>query len=230
MQQVKKKQNNQCNSTAGVRQQQHHPPSGHMNWNYSKDSSEGDINGVNFTEHEEYVLETITGKRGEDNSVARHHVTVTSTRSQSATKDFHDDPFFCSQDPSVYRQRSPSGSPSSPRNRSTSGHVTPPPNSRNRRTSTPPGVAGSISRTSSRHSKSSSDGSFDTPAPSSPPHGAGAMHSKPPHARSSPGPKTRRKGEDRDGKVVESGAFYQNPWFCGFTDAFEGFEAFQNQK
>merc|ERR1719253_64226 len=41
-------------------------------------------------------------------------------------------------------------------------------NSRKQLSSTPPG-ANVISRTSSRHSKSSSDGSFDTPAPSTPP-------------------------------------------------------------
>ena len=143
--------------------------------------------------------------------------------------------------------------PSSPRSPGRSGHVTPPPNSRHKRTSTPPGAANTISRTNSRHSKSSSDGSFDTPAPSSPPYpgmagiagsmAAGIMTSmKPPHARSTPISKTaRRKSGSRGGpggdhhvgdagNGVVSGdsseAFYAKSWMCGFTDAFnfEGFD------
>ncbi len=119
--------------------------------------------------------------------------------------------------------------PSSPRSRS-SGHVTPPPNSRHKRTSTPPG-ASSISRTNSRHSKSSSEGSWDTPAPSSPPHGSvGGM--KPPHARSTPVSKTRRKSAKEEKTVAVdtlSEAFYSHPWMCGFADAFnfDGFDKFQ---
>ena len=86
------------------------------------------------------------------------------------------------------------------------------------------------SGTNSRHSKSSSDGSWDTPPPSSPPQNGGSMHSKPPHARSMPVSKTRRNSSGlREGKVVTedlSEAFYAKSWMCGFTDAFnfDGFE------
>ncbi|KAL7554691.1 hypothetical protein ACHAWF_018170 [Thalassiosira exigua] len=106
-----------------------------------------------------------------------------------------------------YQGRSPQQrSPRSPPN---AGEITPPPKSRGqRRTSTPPGSgAHHLSRTNSRHSKSSSDGSWDTPNPSSPPHGGppSGLHksallgqgggggssgrgssNKPPHARSAP--------------------------------------------
>lgn len=44
-------------NTAGTRQQHSSP----VDWNYSKDSSEDDMLDVNFTEHEENVLETIAG-------------------------------------------------------------------------------------------------------------------------------------------------------------------------
>ena len=95
-------------------------------------------------------------------------------------------------------------------------------NSRKQLSSTPPG-ANVISRTSSRHSKSSSDGSFDTPAPSTPPHNnSGLRHSKPPNARNASVTKSRRKSGDREDKLVEdlSEAFYAKSWMCGFADAF----------
>eukprot|EP00581_Thalassiosira_minuscula_P014044 CAMPEP_0183715784 /NCGR_PEP_ID=MMETSP0737-20130205/9892_1 /TAXON_ID=385413 /ORGANISM="Thalassiosira miniscula, Strain CCMP1093" /LENGTH=380 /DNA_ID=CAMNT_0025944939 /DNA_START=333 /DNA_END=1475 /DNA_ORIENTATION=- len=123
---------------------------------------------------------------------------------------------------------SPNGSPG--------GYATPTPNSRHERASTPPGAGSNntsmISRTNSRNSKSSSDGSWDTPAPSSPP--PNLFHSKPPHSRSSPtlSGKTRKmvnkSGKKKDDNVVEdlSEAFYSKSWMCGFTDAFnfDGFE------
>ena len=88
-----------------------------------------------------------------------------------------------------------------------------------------------MTRTNSRHSKSSSDGSWDTPAPSSPPNNNNSPNSKPPHARSAPVSKTRRGNKNgKDEKVVEdlSEAFYAKSWMCGFADAFhfDGFDKF----
>jgi len=101
--------------------------------------------------------------------------------------------------------------PSSPRAAS-HGHTTPPPSIKNKRVNALPG-ASPISRMSSRHSKSSSDGSFDTPTPSSP--------SIPSHPRTSP-PSGRKGGGHhlRDNKKVVTETFYAKPWMCGFTDAF----------
>jgi len=94
--------------------------------------------------------------------------------------------------------------------------TTPPPNSRQRRTSTPPGAV-LLVRTSSRHSKSSSDGSFGTPAPASPPYAK--PHSKPP-----------ARGRGTQSKTIGasdiSEPVYKNFWMCGFTDAFK-FDGFK---
>lgn len=155
-----------------------------------------------------------------DDDIARQvHVTVVSQSRPSSL----DNPFRT-------QYAHPTGATNNPQTSFSSrgiasGHVTPPPNSRHRRSSTPPG-AKSISRTSSRHSKSSSDGSWDTPAPSSP-----TNISKPPHvARSVPVSSLRRKS-GKDEKVVEdlSEAFYAKSWMCGFADAFnfDGFDKFQ---
>ena len=155
------------------------------------------------------------------------HVTVVSN-SQPASSSSSYNPFR-NQDvhPNTAASTPQTTSSYSPRGLLASGQVTPPPNSRHKRSSTPPG-AKSISRTSSRHSKSSSDGSWDTPAPSSPPN---VM--KPPHvSRSMPSSSssTRRKS-GKDEKVVEdlSEAFYAKSWMCGFADAFnfDGFDKFQ---
>lgn len=61
------------------------------------------------------------------------------------------------------RRHSTSSSPSA----ASRGHTTPPPSLKHQRVSASPG-ASPISRTSSRHSKSSSDGSFETPRPPAP--------------------------------------------------------------
>mmetsp|Transcript_42194 Transcript_42194/g.77124 ORF Transcript_42194/g.77124 Transcript_42194/m.77124 type:complete len:465 (+) Transcript_42194:667-2061(+) len=236
-QQQGKKKQNQFSMAARAK---HTPSSGHFDFNYSKDdSSEDDVHGVQFNEYEENVLETIAGLDHDDDGVARHTVTVTSVKPRAVkAANTHRDQNFFNQDPF---QSPYNSAPSSPgRGRSTSsprssGHITPPPNSKNKRnsyTSTPPG-ANSISRTSSRHSKSSSDGSFESPAPSSPPLA--------PHGRSPPASgKTRRKssGQREEKKVVTEDvlaeqAFYAKPWMCGFTDAItdvfnlDGFDKFQ---
>lgn len=113
--------------------------------------------------------------------------------------------------------RSTSSNNKSPRSRSSNSHIIPPPNSRQSHTAITP-----IKRTNSRHSKSSSDGSWESPAPSSPTHTtSGTMshgHSsnmKPPHARSKPVSTTQKedKGE----------AVYAKPWMCQFSDAFDAF-------
>ena len=106
-------------------------------------------------------------------------------------------------------------SSATPRNRS-SGHVTPPPNSRHERTSThSPGA-------SSHHSKSSSDGSWETPIPVSPPR-SGATTTKPPQARSIPITKLGH-ASGKGGETNE--AFYAKSWMSGFSDAFnfDGFD------
>lgn len=95
--------------------------------------------------------------------------------------------------------------------------TTPPPNSRLRRTSTPPGAVPLV-RTSSRHSKSSSDGSFGTPAPASPPYSK--SHSKPP-ARGRGSQSSKARGSSDISEPV-----YKNFWMCGFTDAFK-FDGFK---
>jgi len=115
--------------------------------------------------------------------------------------------------------------PSSPRAASR-GHTTPSTSIKTKRTNALPG-ANPISRMSSRHSKSSSDGSFDTPTPSSP--------SVPSHPRISP-PSGRKGGghHQRDNNKVVTETFYAEPWMCGFTDAFtdslniEGFDGLEN--
>eukprot|EP00574_Skeletonema_japonicum_P012167 CAMPEP_0201713500 /NCGR_PEP_ID=MMETSP0593-20130828/316_1 /ASSEMBLY_ACC=CAM_ASM_000672 /TAXON_ID=267983 /ORGANISM="Skeletonema japonicum, Strain CCMP2506" /LENGTH=310 /DNA_ID=CAMNT_0048202657 /DNA_START=265 /DNA_END=1197 /DNA_ORIENTATION=- len=96
--------------------------------------------------------------------------------------------------------------------------TTPPPNSRMRRTSTPPGAMPLV-RTSSRHSKSSSDGSFGTPAPASPPPYS-KSHSKPP-ARGRGSQSSKARGSSDISEPV-----YKNFWMCGFTDAFK-FDGFK---
>ena len=96
-------------------------------------------------------------------------------------------------------------SSATPRNRS-SGHVTPPPNSRHERMSTSsPGAH-------SHHSKSSSDGSWETPIPSSPP-------TKPPQPITKLGLTSGRGCETNE-------AFYAKSWMSGFSDAFnfDGFD------
>jgi len=95
--------------------------------------------------------------------------------------------------------------------------TTPPPNSRQRRTSTPPGGLPFV-RTSSRHSKSSSDGSFGTPVPATPPYAN--PHSKPP-ARGR-GTHSKSRGSSDISEPV-----YKNFWMCGFTDAFK-FDGFKD--
>lgn len=89
--------------------------------------------------------------------------------------------------------------PSTPRSRMNRGNVTP---------SSSSSSPSNVSRTGSRNSRSSSDGSIDTPTPSSP-------SAKPPHIT------VRRKGT-AEGDAVEdlSKAFYAKSWMCGFTDAF----------
>eukprot|EP00585_Thalassiosira_rotula_P001578 CAMPEP_0196153800 /NCGR_PEP_ID=MMETSP0910-20130528/37835_1 /TAXON_ID=49265 /ORGANISM="Thalassiosira rotula, Strain GSO102" /LENGTH=409 /DNA_ID=CAMNT_0041417699 /DNA_START=546 /DNA_END=1775 /DNA_ORIENTATION=+ len=213
-----------------------------VDWNYSKDSIDDEDFEVDFSEFDENLLETIAGKRDEGNNIIAHRVTVTSQ--QAANDNPH--PFF-SNDPFASNNISPYNSaPSSPHTSSrhassSSGHVTPPPNSRcNKRTSTPPytstsnGSSGSsssstsspISRTNSRHSKSSSDGSFDSPIASSPPSSLSPSSSKPPsRARCVPMRKLSRRNSDEKEQVAItedslSEAFYAKSWMCGFADSF----------
>mmetsp|Transcript_27154 Transcript_27154/g.58174 ORF Transcript_27154/g.58174 Transcript_27154/m.58174 type:complete len:453 (+) Transcript_27154:557-1915(+) len=210
---------------------QHMPLHANVDLNYSKDdSSEDDVFGVDFDEN--IVLETIAGL--DDDIIARpSSQSPSSKQNPFRNNNSHHqafDPFQTSTSPN-------NSAPSSPRSRSNNGHITPPPNYKQKRTSTPPD-AHPMSRTNSRHSKSSSDGSFDTPAPSSPPHHTSAMmahHSssmKPPHARSTPVSKTRRGSSMGTGKredTVVDEAFYAKSWMCGFADAFnfDGFEKFK---
>ena len=99
--------------------------------------------------------------------------------------------------------------------------TTPPPNARQRRTSTPPGEIPLV-RTSSRHSKSASDGSFGTPAPSSPPSYAKSHLKPPPRAVSQ-----YSKAKTKTSPVKDiSEPVYKNFWMCGFTDAFK-FDGFK---
>lgn len=110
------------------------------------------------------------------------------------------------------RSRSPYNSSSPSRH----GTVTPPPNTRNKRTSTPPGYASapSIVRTNSHRSKSSSDGSWDTPTASPP-----GSNNRPPHARHTASNVRRGSGKGEAAQDV-SEAVYTKFWMCGFTDAF----------
>lgn len=215
-QQPLKKKKQQQKYNAGGSRQQH---SNQVDWNYSKDSSDDDMFG--FNDYEENVLEnldTIVGKREKDNIVA-HRITITSqaTNSNAPKHDpiFSADPFASNNS----QYDSPSSSPNSDPWAASPAHVTPPPDSRRKRSSTPPSSADSY-----RHSKSSSDESWDTPTASSPPHSAeGGRSSKPPHARGThAGSKTRRKrGKERAATEDSlSKAFYTKPWMCGFTDAF----------
>lgn len=218
-----KQQQQQYSMAAG----KHIPNAGNVDFNYSKDDSSASEDDVFSLDFDEKVLETIGGlDRDDDMAPARHNVIVTS---QGKSQQGNNDPFRKAQatrqqDPFHSPSSSPyKSAPSSPRSGpSSSGHVTPPPNSRhNKRTSTPPG-AQPISRTSSRHSKSSSDGSWDTPAPASPPQGgAGGGHGpRPPHSRSVPVGKSRRKSGSNDKAVTDlSVAFYAKSWMCGFADA-----------
>jgi len=217
------------------KKQQSHKTRQVVDWNYSRDSSDDDVFGVDFSELDENLLETIAGKRDKDNNIFAHRVTVTS---QQASNDNHH-PFF-SDDPFASNGISPYNSAPSSRHAS-SGHVTPPPNSRyNKRTSTPPytsrsnGSSGSnssssspISRANSRHSKSSNDGSFDTPIASSPPSSLSSPSSKPPsHARGvvPMGKLSRRKSDEKKQVAITenslSEAFYAKSWMCGFADSF----------
>ncbi|KAL3822063.1 hypothetical protein ACHAXA_000131 [Cyclostephanos tholiformis] len=101
-----------------------------------------------------------------------------------------------------------------------SGRVTPTPNSWHERTSMSSPVANTLSSTNSHHSKSSSDGSWETPIPSSPPHNCATMM-KPPQARSTT---SLTKLSERGGETNE--AFYAKSWMSGFSDAFnfDGFD------
>lgn len=159
-----------------------------VDMNYSKDESSEEDNDALGPDFDSNILETIAG-----------HDDVITSRTLVTSLSIHD------QEEVEILPISPPPTPLSRMNRD----VTPPPNSRNKRTSTPPGTSspGNLSRTNSRHSKSSSDGSFDTPSPSSPPTSA-----KPPHA----------KGAKKDRDAVEdlSEAFYAKSWMCGFADAF----------
>lgn len=132
--------------------------------------------------------------KNRDEEVARrHHVIVTtrSQRSSSPREDFS---------PSPYNAANPSRHDT----------VTPPPSTRNKRTSTPPG------RNYSPRSKSSSDGSWDTPT-SSPPN----SNSRPPHARGIGASNPRRKSAGKKESAQDiTEPVYKNFWMCGFPDAF----------
>merc|ERR1711966_567607 len=181
---------------------QHLPTNSNDELNYSRDdSSESDVDVFGEDLDDDNVLETIGGL-DDDHAAGSRPANVSAVTSN--IKAPADDPFRSKglhQASLTYNNNNTvSSAPSSPRSRST-GHVTPPPNARHKRTSTPPGSAGTpISRTNSRHSKSSSDGSFDTPAPSSPPM------SKPPHhhARSAPVTKTNNRRCSKSGSGKKS--------------------------
>ena len=165
--------------------------------------------------------------------ISRHtagNATAQSKIAQAKIAEANTESFPRNKDPYQISSPHTTSAPSSPPRRTASGTVTPPPNSRNhKRTSTPPGDANSIQRTGSRHSKSSSDGSWDTPAPASPPQiSSGSTFLKPPHARNTPVSKTRRKSGGRDENAVED-LTYKMPWMCGFADAFNfgDFDKFQ---
>ncbi|KAL7466638.1 hypothetical protein ACHAXS_006933 [Conticribra weissflogii] len=176
--------------------------SSNVDLNYSRDDSDDDelLDGD--------MLDTIA-VRDEDPPIKTNIKVITRSRG---------DPF--SMKPS---SRAQSDGPSTPRR---SGTTTPPPDARSKRTSTPPNAYASISRTNSHRSKSSSDGSWDTPT-KSPPHGN--SHTKPPHtsrrpAKSSSTPRGGKKKSDGNSDISE--AVYNKFWMCGFTDAFN-FDKFQ---
>ena len=130
-----------------------------------------------------------------DEEVARRHnitVTTRSSRSTSPRQEIFGSSAYSSVNPSRH------------------DIVTPPPNTRNKRTSTPPG------RNYSPRSKSSSDGSWDTPTASPP-----GSNSRPPHARGTGTSNSRRKSTgNKDTAQDISEAVYTKFWMCGFTDSF----------
>lgn len=130
-----------------------------------------------------------------DEEVARRHNIIVTTRSSRSTSP---------------REKLFGSSPYSSANPSRHDIVTPPPNTRNKRTSTPPG------RNYSPRSKSSSDGSWDTPTASPP-----GSSSRPPHARGIGASNSRRKSTEKKETVQDiSEAVYTKFWMCGFTDSF----------
>jgi len=179
--------------------------SSNVDLNYSRDDSDDDDDDELFNGD---ALDTIA-VRDEDPPIKTNIKVITTSRG---------DPF--AMKPS---SRAQSEGPSTPRR---SGTTTPPPDYRSKRTSTPPNAYASISRTNSHRSKSSSDGSWDTPT-KSPPHGN--SHTKPPPTsrRSGKSSSTPRGGKKKsDGSSDISEAVYTKFWMCGFTDAFN-FDKFQ---
>lgn len=195
----------------------HVPTNPNVDFNYSiNDSSESEeVFEVDFDGN---VLETIAGH--DDEVAAPKKVSAASQSKAPANHPFRGEDRYVS---SAFNNNTTSSARSSSRGRN-SRHVTPPPNSRHKHTSTARGVSNSISPANSRHSKSSSEGSLDTPVPSSPPHnGSSMVRSTKPPPRNAPAPKTRRNvGRGGDDKAVTSNAFYAKPWMSGFADSLEG--------
>jgi len=177
----------------------------------SVDSSEDDIYGAKYAVEME--------------AIARSNDGTSSPKSQYQTTVFQSSPSST---------KNPSISYTPPRSRSSNmnGQMAPKPNyPQNRRTSTPPGTTITpILRTNSQQSKSSSDGSYGTPSPASPPRETSTMsHNgqrlfkssmKPPtpasNARRGAVGTNRGNGGGNDDRV----STYAEPWMCGFADAF----------
>ncbi|KAL3802171.1 hypothetical protein ACHAWO_007811 [Cyclotella atomus] len=155
--------------------------------NVSLNYSKDDSDDEEFGEN---VLETITG----DEEVARRHNITVTTRSARSTS------------PKEESRVSPYNAV----NPSRHDTVTPPPSNRSKRSSTPPG------RNYSPRSKSSSDGSWDTPTASPP-----GSNSRPPHSRGTGASNSRRQSTGSKETAQDiSEAVYAKFWMCGFTDSF----------
>ena len=146
------------------------------------------------TNHLMCLLCLVTIQNSDEEVARRHNVTVT-TRSRRSTSP---------------RADSIGISPNSAVNPSRHDLETPPPSTRKKRASTPPG------RNYSPRSKSSSDGSWDTPTASPP------STTRPPHARGTGASTSRRKSSSGNKETAQdiSEAVYTKFWMCGFTDSF----------
>eukprot|EP00578_Thalassiosira_sp_NH16_P028708 CAMPEP_0181087970 /NCGR_PEP_ID=MMETSP1071-20121207/6544_1 /TAXON_ID=35127 /ORGANISM="Thalassiosira sp., Strain NH16" /LENGTH=407 /DNA_ID=CAMNT_0023169869 /DNA_START=429 /DNA_END=1652 /DNA_ORIENTATION=- len=197
----------------------HVPTNPNVDFNYSiNDSSESEeVFEVDFDGN---VLETIVGH--DDEVAVPKKVSATTQSKAPAKHPFRGEDRYVS---SAFNNNTAASNRPSSRGR-TSRRVTPPPNSRHKHTSAAHFVSNSISPSNSRHSKSSSEGSLDTPVPSSPPHnGLSTMRSAKPPPRNAPAPKSRRNaGRGGDDKAVASNAFYAKPWMNDFADSLDTFD------
>mmetsp|Transcript_1327 Transcript_1327/g.2859 ORF Transcript_1327/g.2859 Transcript_1327/m.2859 type:complete len:394 (-) Transcript_1327:153-1334(-) len=193
-----------------------------FNYSHSRDnSSEGsDVFGEDF--FDESLFDTISrydnDKEVQETHVPRH---VPASSKPKARTPAAGDPFR-GQDP--FRNTDPFQT-SSARGRANMGHVTPPPHT-GLKLGAGSNVA-SVSPTDSRHSRSSSDASWETPVPNSPNTNLGGSRmpsARPPSARPATTSRTKRnesRGNPRASPTNTGDAFYSKPWMEEFPDSFD---------